>query len=437
MEAVGWLAYTIKQMLDTCNACAAQQRFLLFLCSSCIRESLHVSNPLLLFRAPYQQLGHDACCTRVHAHLCYLAKERSSVCISKQIVGRQNMIVSNLLRITTGSRIPLSPKGGLFVPAHWPLPRRQGWEELMMVVESAMAGARKEVALAAIGVITTVMGAHGAGPAVGRPMWRRALRAMGVGVEAAASPRCGVPLQARLELVAAIGQVQARAPARAVAHHYALVACTLAAHMQEGQGSRLHGWSTICRKGQGSGEHGPGARRLARAIIGSASSRDAGWVTALRSASCLVPLRWKPLMRWSSLKQTVCASQAALRPVMEEGDVRETYEWLERLARNPYADDDATPVVPGARSSYPCGRFGCHYRAHPGRQGDLEGNMPFTTSSSSSNMPSPEQPSAFGVQGSYRLLCIHAIPGIMRHNSFAQWQQHSPATAEIKLPCLV
>ncbi len=32
----------------------------------------------------------------------------------------------------------------------------QGWEELMLVVESAMAGARKEVALAAIGVITTV-----------------------------------------------------------------------------------------------------------------------------------------------------------------------------------------------------------------------------------------------------------------------------------------
>lgn len=89
----------------------------------------------------------------------------------------------------------------------------QGWEELMMVVESAMAGGRKEVALAAIGVVTTVTGAHGAGPAMRRPMWKRALRAMGVGVEAAVSPHCAVPLMARLELVAAVGQVQARVAA--------------------------------------------------------------------------------------------------------------------------------------------------------------------------------------------------------------------------------
>ena len=79
----------------------------------------------------------------------------------------------------------------------------------MMVVESAMAGGRKEVALAAIGLVTTVTAAHGGGPSLARPMWRRALRALGVGVEAAASAQCGVPLMARLELVAAIGQVQA------------------------------------------------------------------------------------------------------------------------------------------------------------------------------------------------------------------------------------
>ena len=36
-------------------------------------------------------------------------------------------------------------------------------------------------------------------------MWKRALRALDVGVEAAASPQCAVPLQARLELVTAIG----------------------------------------------------------------------------------------------------------------------------------------------------------------------------------------------------------------------------------------
>ena len=86
----------------------------------------------------------------------------------------------------------------------------------MMVVESAMAGACKEVALAAIGVITTVLTAHGApGAAVSRAMWRRALRALGVGVEAAVLPNCMVPLMARLELVAAIGQLHVRAPSPA------------------------------------------------------------------------------------------------------------------------------------------------------------------------------------------------------------------------------
>ena len=65
----------------------------------------------------------------------------------------------------------------------------------MMVVESAMAGGRKEVALAAIAVITQMMQAHGGTPHVARPMWKRALRAMDVGVEAAASPQCLLPLQ--------------------------------------------------------------------------------------------------------------------------------------------------------------------------------------------------------------------------------------------------
>ncbi len=44
----------------------------------------------------------------------------------------------------------------------------QGWEELMLVVESSMAGGRKEVALAAIAVITTLMQAHGTTKAVSR-----------------------------------------------------------------------------------------------------------------------------------------------------------------------------------------------------------------------------------------------------------------------------
>jgi len=81
----------------------------------------------------------------------------------------------------------------------------------MSVVESAVAGGRKEVALAAIAVLTAVLGAHGAGPAVSAPMWRRGLRAAGVGVEAAATPSCDVPLMARLALVDALGQLLVRA----------------------------------------------------------------------------------------------------------------------------------------------------------------------------------------------------------------------------------
>jgi len=85
-----------------------------------------------------------------------------------------------------------------------------------------VAGGRKEVALAAIAVLTAVLGAHGAGPAVSAPMWRRGLRAAGVGVEAAATPSCGVPLMARLALVDALGQLlvrahEARVPAVAAA----------------------------------------------------------------------------------------------------------------------------------------------------------------------------------------------------------------------------
>ena len=83
----------------------------------------------------------------------------------------------------------------------------QGWEELMLVLESSLAGGRREVALAAMAVLVTVMQAHGGAEPMARPMWKRALRATGVGVEAAASPQCMVPLQARLELVASVGQL--------------------------------------------------------------------------------------------------------------------------------------------------------------------------------------------------------------------------------------
>ncbi len=51
------------------------------------------------------------------------------------------------------------------------------------------------------------MQAHAATEVMSRAMWKRALRALDVGVEAAASPQCAVPLQARLELVTAIGSL--------------------------------------------------------------------------------------------------------------------------------------------------------------------------------------------------------------------------------------
>ena len=82
----------------------------------------------------------------------------------------------------------------------------------MLVAESSMAGGRREVAVAAIGVITTILQAYGGSPLLARDLWKRALRALGVALVAAASPHCMVPLQARLELVTAIGQLNVRPP---------------------------------------------------------------------------------------------------------------------------------------------------------------------------------------------------------------------------------
>lgn len=68
----------------------------------------------------------------------------------------------------------------------------------MVVVESSMAGGRKEVALAAITLLSAVLQAHGAITDIVSPaMWKRAMRALGVGVEAATSSSCMVPLSVR------------------------------------------------------------------------------------------------------------------------------------------------------------------------------------------------------------------------------------------------
>lgn len=71
----------------------------------------------------------------------------------------------------------------------------------MVVVESSMAGGRKEVALAAITLLSAVLQAHGSITDIVSPaMWSRAVRALGVGVEAATSPACMVPLLVSLSL---------------------------------------------------------------------------------------------------------------------------------------------------------------------------------------------------------------------------------------------
>lgn len=81
-----------------------------------------------------------------------------------------------------------------------------GWDELMVVAESSLAGGRKEVALAAIGLLGGVLAAHGRDETIVSPaMWNRALRALDVGVEAATSAGCQVPLAARTEMVSLVG----------------------------------------------------------------------------------------------------------------------------------------------------------------------------------------------------------------------------------------
>lgn len=80
-----------------------------------------------------------------------------------------------------------------------------GWSELMVVVESSLAGGRKEVALSAINLLSGLLGTNGTG--ITDSMWQRGLRAVDVGVVAATSGGCHVPLGARTELVIFVGSL--------------------------------------------------------------------------------------------------------------------------------------------------------------------------------------------------------------------------------------
>lgn len=77
----------------------------------------------------------------------------------------------------------------------------------MVVVESSMAGGRKEVALAATTLLSAVLQAHGSITDIVSPaMWKRSVRAVGVGVEAATSPTCMVPLAVSVQAAWGAGQ---------------------------------------------------------------------------------------------------------------------------------------------------------------------------------------------------------------------------------------
>jgi hypothetical protein len=80
-----------------------------------------------------------------------------------------------------------------------------GWSELMAVVESSLAGGRKEVALSAINLLGGLLSTQSA--EIGESMWQRGLRAIDVGVVAATSGGCHVPLGARTELVIFVGSL--------------------------------------------------------------------------------------------------------------------------------------------------------------------------------------------------------------------------------------
>ena len=83
-----------------------------------------------------------------------------------------------------------------------------GWSELMLVIESSLAGGRKEVALSAMNLLSGLLGdAPEIRHSLTEAMWQRGFRAIDVGVVAATSGGCHVPLAVRTELVNLVGSV--------------------------------------------------------------------------------------------------------------------------------------------------------------------------------------------------------------------------------------
>jgi hypothetical protein len=83
-----------------------------------------------------------------------------------------------------------------------------GWSELMLVIESSLAGGRKEVALSAMSLLSGLLGdSPEIRSSLSDAMWQRGFRAIDVGVVAATSGGCHVPLAVRTELVNLVGTV--------------------------------------------------------------------------------------------------------------------------------------------------------------------------------------------------------------------------------------
>lgn len=85
-----------------------------------------------------------------------------------------------------------------------------GWSELMLVIESSLAGGRKEVALSAMSLLSGLLGdSPEIRSSLSEAMWQRGFRAIDVGVVASTSGGCHVPLGVRTELVNLVGAVYA------------------------------------------------------------------------------------------------------------------------------------------------------------------------------------------------------------------------------------
>ena len=81
------------------------------------------------------------------------------------------------------------------------------WDVLLGFVQSSILEGSREVALAAVGSLVTILQAHAGTPAMPRPLWKRALRVYVYAARGANRKGSGVALKTRAELVSALGRL--------------------------------------------------------------------------------------------------------------------------------------------------------------------------------------------------------------------------------------